>query len=164
MKKIVVLFLVLCFIIGMYAEAFAEVSEVKDLRSDLMAIDLDILIAYRDLINEIIAEKGGEGNTTIPETQIPDGEDFAAGVYEVGKNIKAGTYVLSFYELDSSGAIVSIFNSRADRDAGEYRERFVATESYASYTITLEDKNVLDILMVGSGKIKISVPEASWLP
>lgn len=164
MKKIGALIIMLVAMFMLCGTALSEQSELDDLREEYMRVDLDALIAYRDFINEIISERGGEVSSSYPDSEILEGEDFSAGVYEVGKNIKAGTYILNFYNMDA-GAILNVYESKEEYNEGEPRERCVATESTASYTVTLENGNVMTIMMIGgNGKIKIDIPDAPWMP
>lgn len=163
MKKLIIIaLLVALFCVGSVAEAKSIISDKQ--REKFMKIDLDRLIEYRDAINDIIVERGGEAKTNSSANQI-EGEPFSEGVYEVGKTIKPGTYRFDITDMNF-GAMVYVYESMETYEESNSKEWYIPTGDSASYTITLEEGNVFKIVIApgGHGNITISNAKASWMP
>ena len=164
MKKTITLILSLVLLVGFATSAFADGAISKEVRDSFMKVDLDYLISYRDAINDIIAERGGEVKTGDTSTEEPEGEPFVPGIYEAGKSIKPGSYRFDFYDMNV-GVVISLFESQDDYKNKVYKLSHSISTTNGSYILTLDEGNVLKIeLVLGSGKIRINPLNASWAP
>lgn len=142
------------------SDALTELNEA--LKEEFRRLDLETLMVVRDSINEVISEKGG--NAESDSASEDEGEPISAGVYEAGKDIKPGTYVLSFTKM-TYGAIIYVYDSREEYDGGKSREHYITVGDTSSYTIKLDEGNILVITLAGGGgKITISPISGSWVP
>lgn len=141
-------------------DAFTEFTE--SLKDEFRKYDIETLMVVRDTINEVISEKGG--NAESDSVSEGEGEPISAGIYEAGKDIKPGTYLLSFTKMEY-GAIIYVYDSREEYDGGKSREHYITVGDTSSYTIKLDEGNILVITLAGGGgKITISPISGSWVP
>lgn len=166
-KRLVCVLLVLILSFSMSAVSYSEETDAltelnEGLKEEFRRLDLETLMVVRDSINEVISEKGG--NTESDSASEDEGEPISAGVYEAGKDIKPGTYVLSFTKM-TYGAIIYVYDSREEYDGGKSREHYITVGDTSSYTIKLDEGNILVITLAGGGgKITISPISSSWVP
>lgn len=173
MKKALVCLLIilsLCLCQFGVGEGYESMTSAGDkLKNDFREMDIELLLYIREILDEVISERIDEvefldEDDGTDSSDVIESEPFSEGLYEAGKNIKPGTYRFDFTNM-KFGGIVNVYDSDEDYNNSNPREHYIAANSEASYTITLDEGNILSIsLAAGVGKITISKLESSWVP
>lgn len=120
---------------------------------DLESMSLEDLISMKDAVNEQIAAKGGDNV-------------FGAGIYEVGKDIKAASFKLICYEASGFTADVYVYDNNDDMKTNEpiFRKYMAYEEDKAaqeSVIVNLKDGQILKT----AGPLLIEdASKAFWAP
>jgi hypothetical protein len=151
MKKVLALLLGLLLLV---VPALAE-------EMDLAALSLDELVALRDRVDAEISAR-------IPVNKAP----FSSGIFLVGRDIKAGTYMIDWVSLlPADSSMYEHFDGRLYVSEADYEEGTEAFNAYyyalfereGSWTVSLSDGMVMTIDMTGSATIR-SENNAFWAP
>lgn len=167
MKKLLICILLSTILVVQTAFCVAP-NITQEQWESLLQNDIEELISFRDLLNMAIVAKGGVAvapeKEDEPESASEEAQPFSAGVYEVGKNIKAGSYRFDFSNM-TYGAIINLYATAEDQDNGIPLDHQIVNNDTASFIYSLEDGNILSIkLLSGIGKITIAPVTASWMP
>ena len=123
---------------------------------DLESMSLEDLISLKDAVNEQIAAKGGDNV-------------FGAGVYEVGKDIKAASFKLICYEgteltdvfiYENEDAMTS--NEPIFRDYLNYDDKKTSQEETPDSAMLNLKENQVVVIKCGMATIEETKP--SWAP
>ena len=111
------------------------------------------LLSLRDSVIDEIEERG-----------IGDEYPFSAGIYTVGKDIKAGSYNLHFSDVTKT-ALIFVYGSSKDAEDKNPLFSEIIKAPGLNYHIQLEEGMVFEITQQGEAKIKISIQDdAPWKP
>jgi hypothetical protein len=151
MKKLLALVLGLLLLV---VPALAE-------ETDLAALSLEELVALRERIDAEIAAR-------IPVNEAP----FYTGIYVVGRDIKAGVYVIDWEALQPiDGEISGKFEGNLFANEANFQENITAyrviystfyNQTEGSWAITLTDGMVLTVTIEGAARIR-SEDHAFWV-
>lgn len=150
MKKSIRVIMISAISISMMATTVAATENFADL--DLQSMSLEDLVLLKDKVNEEIAAKGG--NNVL-----------GAGIYEVGKDIKAASFRLTCYEA-TDYAYVTLYKNSEDMDNEKsiIRKLFDYEEDQKSQDIVTLNLKEGEILKT-TGPVIIENEEKSfWAP
>lgn len=148
MKKTIITSMVLA--IGLIASPVMA-SEQNDIDYDSMSTEE--LVALRDEINAQIADRGGDN--VLPQ-----------GVYEVGKDIKTGSFKISSLPIVGAASI-RLYSSKEDYDSHTVDEYYVINydeendKQISSVFVNLSEGEIMEI---SSKNVIIEEMKASWMP
>jgi hypothetical protein len=148
---------VLALVLGLMLLAMPALAEDVD----LAALSLDELVALRDRVDAEICAR-------IPVNEAP----FSSGIFLVGRDIKAGAYVIEWKSfLSADAGKWESFDGKLYASEADYEEGTEAFNAYyhtlyeteGSWAVVLSDGMVMTIEMTGSATIR-SENNAFWAP
>lgn len=143
MKKLVAV-LMICLMMTAFGLAESNYKNLND----------EELLELRDSITDELFERGVEFET-----------DFYAGVYVVGKDIRAGTYDILFDEVDKWGCVfINIYETEEAYESRDRKLHEIINELTKGYRVELNEGMVFVIDLNGSAVMRIRNEKPAWMP